>query len=88
VFAEIYRVLRPGGSALVYDARKHPPPAEVRRWARTANSLVMRFGLIHSFSEGYTAQDIETVVADIPFGKVDVREEGADLEIWLEKQEA
>jgi ubiquinone/menaquinone biosynthesis C-methylase UbiE len=85
VFAEIHRVLRPGCCALVYDARKHPPAEAVRKWTRTANSLVMRFGLMHSFSEGYTTKDIETIVAGIPFGKVEVREEGADLEIWLEK---
>jgi ubiquinone/menaquinone biosynthesis C-methylase UbiE len=87
-FSEIHRVLRSGGSALVYDARKHPPAKEARRWTRTANSVVMRFGLLHSFNEGFTAEDIRAIVADIPFGKVGIHEEGADLEIWLEKQEA
>jgi len=87
VFAEIYRVLKPGCGALVYDARKHPPAEEVKRWVKTADSLVMRFGLRHSFNEGYTAEDIEDIVSDIPFEKVEVQAKGADLEMRLKKQE-
>lgn len=87
VFAEIYRVLKPGCGALVYDARKHPPAQEVRRWMSTADSLVMRLGLRHSFNEGYNAEEIGDVVKGIPFGQAKVQAEGADLEIRLEKQE-
>jgi ubiquinone/menaquinone biosynthesis C-methylase UbiE len=87
VFAEIYRVLKPGCEALIYDARKHPPAEEVRRWMRATDSMVMRFGLRHSFNEGYTAKDIEGIVGDIPFEKVGVQVKGADLEIRLKKQE-
>jgi ubiquinone/menaquinone biosynthesis C-methylase UbiE len=87
VFAEIYRGLRPGCGALVYDARRHPPAEEVSKWMSTTDSLVMRLGLRHSFNEGYTAKDIEGIVSDIPFGKVEAQAKGADLEIWLEKQE-
>ncbi|MBN1812569.1 MAG: class I SAM-dependent methyltransferase [Anaerolineae bacterium] len=87
VFAEIYRVLKPGCGALVYDARKHPPAQEVRRWMSTADSLVMRLGLRHSFNEGYTAEEIEDIVRGVPFGQVKVQAEGADLEIRLKKQE-
>jgi ubiquinone/menaquinone biosynthesis C-methylase UbiE len=88
VFTEIYRVLKPGCGALVYDARKHPPVQEVRRWMNTADSLVMRLGLRHSFNEGHTAEEIEEIVRGIPFGQVKVQAEGADLEIRLRKQEA
>jgi ubiquinone/menaquinone biosynthesis C-methylase UbiE len=87
VFAEIHRVLKRGCEALVYDARKHPPAEEVKRWMRATDSIVMRFGLRHSFNEGYTAKEIEGIVSDIPFDKVEVQAKGADLEIWLKKQE-
>jgi ubiquinone/menaquinone biosynthesis C-methylase UbiE len=88
VFAEIYRVLKPGCGALVYDARKHPHVQEVRRWMSTADSPVMRLGLRHSFNEGYTAEEIEEIVRGVPFGQAKVQAEGADLEIRLRKQEA
>jgi ubiquinone/menaquinone biosynthesis C-methylase UbiE len=87
VFAEIHRVLRPGCGALVYDARKHPPAEDVSRWMSTAGSLVMRLGLWHSFNEGYTAEEIEGIVRDVPFGDIEVQADGADLEIWLKKRE-
>jgi ubiquinone/menaquinone biosynthesis C-methylase UbiE len=87
VFAEIYRVLKPGCGVLIYDARRHPPAEEVRRWMKTADSLVMRLGLRHSFNEGCTAEEIEDIVSDIPFEKVEVQAKGADLEIRLKKQE-
>jgi hypothetical protein len=61
---------------------------EVRRWMNTADSLVMRLGLRHSFNEGHTAEEIEEIVRGIPFGQVKVQAEGADLEIRLRKQEA
>ena len=85
VFAEIHRVLRPGCGALVYDARKHPPAEDVSRWMSTADSLVMRLGLRHSFNEGYTGGEIEDIVRGVPFGDIEVQAEGADLEIWLKK---
>jgi ubiquinone/menaquinone biosynthesis C-methylase UbiE len=87
VFAEIYRVLKLGCGALVYDARRHPPAREVKRWMKTTDSLVMRLGLRHSFSEGYAVEDIEDMVSDIPFEKVKIQAKGADLEIRLKKQE-
>ena len=86
-FAEIYRVLKPGCGALVYDARKRPPAEDVSRWMSTADSLVMRLGLRHSFNEGYSAEEIEGIVRGVPFGNIEVQAEGADLEIWLKKQE-
>jgi ubiquinone/menaquinone biosynthesis C-methylase UbiE len=87
VFAEIHRVLKPGCGALIYDARKRPPAEDVSKWMSTAGSLVMRLGLWHSFNEGYTAEEIEGIVRGVPFGDIEVQAEGADLEIWLKKQE-
>ena len=85
ILSEIYRVLKPGCSALVYDARRDAPKEEVKKWMRSTDSLIMRKGLRHSFGAAYTPQEIEDIVRDAPFRNCKVQIEGANMSIWLAK---
>jgi ubiquinone/menaquinone biosynthesis C-methylase UbiE len=85
VFKEIYRVLKPGCRALVSDLRRDAPQEAVKGWADAIDSWFMRWGLKHSFGESYTAQQIELVVQDTPFGSCEIKVREIDMDIWLRK---
>lgn len=85
VFEEIHRVLKPGGSALIDDLRGDAPKESVREWVSGHESRFMRWGAKHSFSEAYTARDIEGILEDSAFEDFDVRGGEVNVEIWLRK---
>ena len=85
IFREIHRVLKPGCRALVSDLRSDAPEDEVREFAAQIDSWLMRWGLRHSFGEGYTAQEAEQLVDGIPFGSVRIGVDSINVAIWLEK---
>jgi hypothetical protein len=45
----------------------------------------MRWGAKHSFSEAYTAREIESILESSTFEDCDVKAEELNLEIWLRK---
>jgi len=85
VFEEINRVLKPGCSALIDDLRRDAPEERVREWVSGHKSRFMRWGAKHSFSEAYTAREIESILEGSAFGDFDVKVEELNLEIWLKK---
>jgi ubiquinone/menaquinone biosynthesis C-methylase UbiE len=85
IFNEIYRVLKPGCKALIFDLRKDAPKEKIKEWANIIDSRVMRWGLKHSFGESYTAQQIEKIIKDTLFTDFEIKEEGINLVIWLKK---
>jgi len=85
VFKEIHRVLKSGCRALVADLRADAPAEEVQAFAAQIDSRFMRWGLRHSFGEGYTAAEAERLVDGVPFASVRVEVDGMSMEIWLEK---
>jgi SAM-dependent methyltransferase len=85
VFAEIHRVLRPGGWALVSDIRRDAPPAEVRAFAAGIGSRFMRWGLRHSFAESYTMAQAAHLAATAPFADVRCLPDGISLALWLDR---
>jgi ubiquinone/menaquinone biosynthesis C-methylase UbiE len=85
IFCEVHRVLKPGCRALISDLRRDAPEDEVQELAARIDSRVMRWGLRHSFREGYTVQEAERLVDGIPFASVRTEVNGISMAIWLEK---
>ncbi len=85
IFQEIYRVLKPGCRALISDLRSDAPKDAVQEFAAQIDSRFMRWGLRHSFREGYTAQEAKQLVDGIPFASVRTEVDGISMAIWLEK---
>jgi ubiquinone/menaquinone biosynthesis C-methylase UbiE len=85
IFREVHRVLKPGCRALISDLRSDAPEDEVQELADQIDSWFMRWGLRHSFREGYTVQKAEQLVDGIPFASVRTEVDGISMAIWLEK---
>jgi ubiquinone/menaquinone biosynthesis C-methylase UbiE len=85
IFCEVHRVLKPGCRALISDLRRDAPEDEVQELAARIDSWFMRWGLRHSFRQGYTVQGAERLVDGIPFASVRTEVNGISMAIWLEK---
>jgi len=85
IFQEVRRVLKPGCRALISDLRNDAPKQKVQEFAAQIDSWFMRWGLRHSFGEGYTAQEAEQLVDGIPFASVRTEVDSISMAIWLEK---
>lgn len=85
IFREIHRVLKPGRCALISNLRSDAPEEEVQELATQIDSRFMRWGLRHSFGEGYTAEEAEQLVDDLPFAGIRTDVDGISIAIWLEK---
>ncbi len=86
IFKEIHRVLKPGCRALVNDLRRDVPAESVRKWTSGIESRFMRWGARHSFSEAYTAREIESMLEGSTFEDFRVKVNEINMEIWLRKQ--
>jgi ubiquinone/menaquinone biosynthesis C-methylase UbiE len=89
---EMYRVLRPGGTALVLDLHKDVPMSEIRKYFgamrlgtldRWMTLAAFRFMLL---KRAYTRAQIERMLTDIPFPEKEIRiADAVGLELWLRK---
>ena len=76
---EMYRVLHPGGTALVLDLRKDVPMSEIRKYFRSIGlSTINRWMTLAAFrfmllKRAYTRGQLERMLADIPFRSREVR---------------
>ena len=85
VFSEIYRILKPGCIALISDLRRDTPKEKVDELANKIDSKLMRWGLKHSFKEGYTARQMQEMMKSTQFSEIEITEEDISMLIMLRK---
>jgi ubiquinone/menaquinone biosynthesis C-methylase UbiE len=88
---ETYRVLKPGGKALILDLRKDAPIEAINEHVRQMHlswlnafitRLIFRLMLL---KRAYTNADFERFVAATKFSRRELRENGIEWEVWLSK---
>jgi ubiquinone/menaquinone biosynthesis C-methylase UbiE len=88
---EMYRVLRPGGTALVIDLNKDVPMSDIRKYFEGIGlGTVERWMSVATFrfmlrKRAYTRAEFEQMLADIAFRNKEIRTDGVGLEVWLRK---
>jgi ubiquinone/menaquinone biosynthesis C-methylase UbiE len=88
---EMYRVLRPGATALVLDLRKDVPMSEIRKYFGAIGlSTINRWMTLAAFrfmllKRAYTRGQLEAMLTDIPFRSKEIRLVDVGVELWLQK---
>ncbi len=89
--AEMQRVLKPGGKALIVDLRRDASRADVDQMVREMNlnrvNAFMTRGSFHwmLLKTAYTPDEIRRFAAQTPFRQCAIHTNNAGMEIWLTK---
>jgi ubiquinone/menaquinone biosynthesis C-methylase UbiE len=87
----MYRVLKPGGRALIQDLRGNASLEEINRHVQgmglsRLNAYMTRMTFKHTLlKNAYTKAEIEQMAAQTDFAKCTVKENTIGMDIWLEK---
>ena len=89
---EMWRVLQPGGKALINDLRRDAPPEminqEVERMGMGAASSLftkLTFRLMLR-KRAYRREEFEQMIAQTNFHRGEIRQAGVGYDIWLERE--
>lgn len=88
---EIYRVLKPGGKALIIDLRGDASLEEINALVDTMglskiNAFMTRWTFKHFLlKNAYTKEQIEAFATQTPFGRCEIHTDLVGMQIWLEK---
>jgi ubiquinone/menaquinone biosynthesis C-methylase UbiE len=89
--AEMHRVLKPNGTAVIVDMRRDAPPEDIEREVNgmqldRINEFIVRWTFDHMLlKSAYSMDEMKAMVAQTPFGKSRVDVKGVGFQVWLEK---
>jgi ubiquinone/menaquinone biosynthesis C-methylase UbiE len=89
--AEMHRVLKPGGKALIADLRRDASRAQIDAHVRELglkpfDAWMTRWTFrLMLLKNAYTADEVRQMAAQTPFGGCRIDEDAVGMEIWLEK---
>jgi len=89
--AEMYRVLRPQGSAVIIDLRRDASRQEIRHHIKSMglnriNELMTTWAFQNMLlKNAYTLSEMETFVAQTQFGKCHIEVDDIGFQVWVKK---